>query len=794
MIGPAIASVRAHRWRVATLRAAGTPAGRLTLAGGVVVGLLAVAALVDAGGEWRAWRTAMWIVAAAVALGSTLLGARDTTGRERRTRGLVAAALGCATLGELLRGTDLAAGVGGTPGPADVAYLAAALPIAAVIRSAVVGRISRGEEFALYLDAGMVFAAIAALLIAATEGARPSTGISALLLAYYPLFFLGTTGAGLVTALATRVELVPRGAFAILAGTGLLGVTFLDWMQRAAGAGSAGVSGSDLLYAAAMLVVGVGGATWSERLDRGEAYIRWAGRLINVLPLAAVGVSVLLLVTYGADVARPDNLLIRGAVAATVGLAIVRQSVLLVAVRQARASSEAALARMDRAEAEQRRRADELARVLAASEQLALSRTNGWGTQAIVDALARDGIVGFVTRLDQGDTFRVIAGSAPPGAPAELHRAALPPEHRRLLDDPRPRVTRRSGPFSMPGVINQGRHLAPAGAEPTATLTLPLMDHEGVCLGALHLIDPDHERVLEPGFVDLARLAASQLAVALDNRALLARARAQLEETQRVQHQLVQASKLSAVGELAAAVAHEVNNPLTGILGFVELVLEDLPSDDPHRRDLETVRDEALRARRIVRALLDFARPRPPRRMPTDVNALSRETIELLRYHVERGGVRIEERYADLSEVELDPDAIKQVLLNLLHNAVQAMPQGGTLTVSTAGGAGLVSISVADDGVGMAREIRERVFVPFFTTREVGAGAGLGLSVSLGIVESHGGSIEVQSQPGRGSVFTVHLPSVTPTVEPPSAGDEADGAHRSAAPVPAALDPQESAA
>jgi signal transduction histidine kinase len=239
-----------------------------------------------------------------------------------------------------------------------------------------------------------------------------------------------------------------------------------------------------------------------------------------------------------------------------------------------------------------------------------------------------------------------------------------------------------------------------------------------------------------------------------------------LTEVRRVQEQLVQASKLGAVGELAAAVAHEVNNPLTGILGFAELLLSELPVDDPRHDEAAVIRDEAIRARSIVKALLEFAQPRTPQRLSTDLNALARSTVELVRFRVRETGIRIVEDYADLPRLEADPDALKQVLLNLINNAIEAMPEGGELGVSTRSGRDRVGLVVRDTGAGMDGATRTRIFTPFFSTRAAtGGGTGLGLSVSLQIVEGHGGNIEVESEPGRGTVFTVWLPIATPAID-----------------------------
>ena len=234
----------------------------------------------------------------------------------------------------------------------------------------------------------------------------------------------------------------------------------------------------------------------------------------------------------------------------------------------------------------------------------------------------------------------------------------------------------------------------------------------------------------------------------------------QMDRLKETQAQLVQAAKLAAVGELAAGVAHELNNPLTSVLGFTALLLSATPPEASARHDLEIIANQAGRARDIVRNLLDFARQTKPQRLPADVNQLLRQTLDLVRQHLEKSGVLIEEDYApDLGLLVLDAGQMKQVFLNLITNAANAMPEGGKLRLHTARLGDEVAVSVSDTGRGMPPEIRDRIFEPFFTTKSVGQGTGLGLSISLGIVREHGGRIAVESQAEQGSTFTVWLPA-----------------------------------
>jgi signal transduction histidine kinase len=175
---------------------------------------------------------------------------------------------------------------------------------------------------------------------------------------------------------------------------------------------------------------------------------------------------------------------------------------------------------------------------------------------------------------------------------------------------------------------------------------------------------------------------------------------------------------------------------------------------------MEIIAREARRARDIVRNLLDFARQNKPQRLPTDVNQLLRQTLDLIQQHIEKSGVAITEDYApDLGLLTLDGGQMKQVFLNLITNATHAMPKGGSLSLRTARVGDEVTVAVSDTGVGIPPEMQDHIFEPFFTTKEVGQGTGLGLSISLGIVQEHGGRIAVQSRMGEGSTFTVWLPA-----------------------------------
>ncbi len=280
----------------------------------------------------------------------------------------------------------------------------------------------------------------------------------------------------------------------------------------------------------------------------------------------------------------------------------------------------------------------------------------------------------------------------------------------------------------------------------------------GQPLGVLTVAD-DAPRPFSPADVALLGRFAPLAAAALETNHLLRDSQQQMDRLKETQAQLVQAAKLAAVGELAAGVAHELNNPLTSILGFTALLLNAMPAESPAHHDLEIVAKQARRARDIVRNLLGFARQTKPQRLPADVNTLLCQTLDLVRQHLENSGVLIEEDYTpDLGLLALDAGQMRQVFLNLITNAAHAMPEGGKLRVRTARLGDEVAVSVSDTGRGIPAEIQGRIFEPFFTTKPVGQGTGLGLSISLGIVREHGGRIAVESQAGQGSTFTVWLP------------------------------------
>ncbi|UCF74131.1 MAG: cache domain-containing protein [Deltaproteobacteria bacterium] len=231
-------------------------------------------------------------------------------------------------------------------------------------------------------------------------------------------------------------------------------------------------------------------------------------------------------------------------------------------------------------------------------------------------------------------------------------------------------------------------------------------------------------------------------------------------------NRLLQSEKQASIGRLAAGVAHEINNPLTGVLTYTHMLLRRRDIGDDIRSDLETIAQSTERVRRIVKGLLDFSRQTKLDREPTEVNRLVDSTVSLIENQALVKGLSIKFNPGEnLPVLTLDRNQVQSVLFNIIMNALDATEPGGKITISTGislsardGGKKGVEIAVADTGCGIAPEDLDKLFDPFFTTKEVGQGTGLGLAVSYGIVQRHGGTIRVQSEAGRGSTFTIWLP------------------------------------
>ena len=293
-----------------------------------------------------------------------------------------------------------------------------------------------------------------------------------------------------------------------------------------------------------------------------------------------------------------------------------------------------------------------------------------------------------------------------------------------------------------------------------AMIGIPLFAHERI-IGALAVGDRVG-REFSAEELQAVQAFADQTALALENARLYATAQDSLTRLRETQAQLVQAAKMSALGQLVSGVAHELNNPLSVIIGYGQLLLSrEVP--DSMRRPVELMVAQGDRMAKIVRNLLFFARQRPPERAAVNLQTVVEQTLALRVHQLTLSGITVETAFAPtLPEIIGDAQQLEQVFLNLLLNAEQAIlearPHGRIVVRTRVSDSGdFVYADVVDDGPGIASDALPRVFEPFFTTKMVGSGTGLGLSVSYGILEEHGGRLTVQSRRGE-TIFTVELP------------------------------------
>jgi two-component system NtrC family sensor kinase len=297
------------------------------------------------------------------------------------------------------------------------------------------------------------------------------------------------------------------------------------------------------------------------------------------------------------------------------------------------------------------------------------------------------------------------------------------------------------------------------------------------------------DRTLLPSFAAQAAVAMRNARLFAENARLYDEAQERLRELQTTQAQLLQAGKLSAVGQLVSGVAHELNNPLSVVIGYGQLLLSRGLPDDA-RQPVELIVAQGARMAKIVHSLLLFSRQRKPERRAVDLRDVVRQVLSLRETQLALSGIRVEtELGEDVPAAEGDPHQLQQVFLNLILNAEQAILGSGVggrrtgdhVRISTStrrvGEATRVVAQVADNGPGIPADVLPRVFEPFFTTKKVGEGTGLGLSVSYGIVEQHGGRLSVESRPGS-TVFTIELPAAAREPGPAGAAAGASAAAR----------------
>jgi len=250
-------------------------------------------------------------------------------------------------------------------------------------------------------------------------------------------------------------------------------------------------------------------------------------------------------------------------------------------------------------------------------------------------------------------------------------------------------------------------------------------------------------------------------------------------EIKRLEEQLIQAEKLAAMGQMLAGVAHELNNPLTAILGVTELLRERHDVEEATQRQLDLTHRQARRAARIVQNLLEFSRPASPQKKPVDLNSIVERTLQLHEHSLRRNSIEVDFRpQPELPGIIGDANQLIQVFLNLVTNAEQAIREireSGRIQIRMARFASQVCVTFQDDGVGIRPESIPRLFDPFYTTKRPGGGTGLGLSICLSIVREHGGTIEAEALPGGGSAFTVYLPAAVDEEAPRPAPPRAVG-------------------
>jgi len=238
------------------------------------------------------------------------------------------------------------------------------------------------------------------------------------------------------------------------------------------------------------------------------------------------------------------------------------------------------------------------------------------------------------------------------------------------------------------------------------------------------------------------------------------RDRLQMERALRdTQEQLLQSEKLAAMGRLTSQIAHELNNPLYGIMNTLELLKTEIPADNKRRKILEMALSETIRLSDLLRKMLSFSKPDQEERHPVDLNSVLDEILLLHEKQLKENDINIELSFAEgLGLVVASKNQLRQVFLNMVANARDAMPEGGTLSVVTGDDVGVVYVEISDTGTGIREEHLDRIFDSFFTTKGEVKGVGLGLSVCYGFIKDHGGDIEVNSQVGEGTTFTISLP------------------------------------
>ena len=288
------------------------------------------------------------------------------------------------------------------------------------------------------------------------------------------------------------------------------------------------------------------------------------------------------------------------------------------------------------------------------------------------------------------------------------------------------------------------------------------MEHDFPTVGRKVMLFNAHKIYRETNKVEMILLAIEDITERKQIERAVQDARESRERVSQ-QEQLILTDRLASIGELASGIAHELNNPLTSVIGFSELLSEkkDIPADV--KEDLEVINREAKRTAEVVKNLITFARKHPPAKQLVNINNIIQTVLTLRAYEQRINNIQVDTRFApDLPEVMADGFQLQQVFLNIINNAEFFMIEAhgrGTFTITTERVGDIIRASLADDGPGIPKEnLEHHLFNPFFTTKEVGKGTGLGLSISHGIITAHGGRIYAESELGKGATFIMELP------------------------------------
>jgi signal transduction histidine kinase/putative methionine-R-sulfoxide reductase with GAF domain len=340
--------------------------------------------------------------------------------------------------------------------------------------------------------------------------------------------------------------------------------------------------------------------------------------------------------------------------------------------------------------------------------------------------------------------------------------------------DPKDSVVARSifekQPFIIPDASKDPR-VNPSLREKLnlhSLVVIPLLAKEKA-LGAIAADFVDPNKTITKEALESVMVFAQQAGLAIHNAFMYQELKTfsqQMEEKiqkttadlRKTETQLIRSEKLAALGQLAAGIAHEIRNPLTSINILIHSLTENFPSGDSYREDLKVIEEEISRINEIVDQFLRFAKPAPPLLEKTDMFSIFEETLQLLRPQIEKQLIVVGKEIQALPIILMDREQMKQAILNLLLNAIQAMPGGGQLTLrgQNSKDGQWIYISIQDSGVGIPSENVDKLFDPFFSTKD--GGIGLGLSIAHRIIDQHHGKIEVESAPGKGTLFTVWLP------------------------------------